>query len=484
MVFRDLRDFAAFLEGKGDLRRVRTPVECELEITEIADRVVKSNGPALLFENVVGYDVPVVANLFGAERRICWALGVEKLDDLSAKMSKVLGLMQGPIPASTMGKLKVLGHLAKMAGSAPKTVSKAPCQEVVLTGDDVSLSSFPILKCWPQDAGKFITLPLVITRDPESGQRNVGMYRMQVYDSQTTGMHWHLHKNGRDHLRASKGKNRRLEVAVAIGADPASIYAATAPLPPGVDELMFAGFLRGSAVEVVKCRTVDVEVPACSEIVLEGYVDPSEERVEGPFGDHTGYYSLPDNYPVFHITCITHRAKPWYAATIVGKPPMEDVWLGKATERLFMPLVQMVVPEVVDMNMPAEGVFQNLVIVSIDKQYPGQARKVMYALWGMMQMSLTKIIVVVDKGVNVHDLSEVLWRVTNNVDPRRDLVIADGPLDDLDHSAPAAGFGSKLGIDATAKMPAEGHHRIWPDDVVMSDDVRRLVEEKWGSYGI
>jgi 4-hydroxy-3-polyprenylbenzoate decarboxylase len=340
------------------------------------------------------------------------------------------------------------------------------------------------MKCWPDDAGKFITLPLVTTRDPETGKRNIGMYRLQVYDSKTTGMHWHLHKTGREHLRKSQDKSKHLEVAVALGSDPVSIYSATAPLPSGMDELMFAGFLRGEAVEVVKCKTIDIEVPAHSEIVLEGYVDPAEERIEGPFGDHTGYYSPADNYPVFHITCITRRANPWYPSTIVGKPPMEDLWLGKATERLFLPLMQMVIPEIIDVNMPPEGVFQNLVIVSIDKQYPGHARKVMHGLWGMMQMALTKMIVVVDKEVNVQNLGDVLWRVTNNVDPRRDIVIADGPLDDLDHSSPTIGYGSKLGIDATRKLPAEGHTRPWPEDVVMSAEVRKLVDEKWRSYGL
>ncbi|MCL5265441.1 MAG: menaquinone biosynthesis decarboxylase [Chloroflexi bacterium] len=484
MPFRDLRDFVAFLETKGDLKRIQTEVTCDLEIAEITDRVTKSGGPALFFENVAGHDVPVITNLFGTEQRMCSALGVQRLHDLSGKLQKLLNLTQGAVPTSMMDKFKVLGDLAKIAGSAPKTVSKAPCQEVVLTGDSVSLDKFPVLKSWPDDAGRFITLPLVITRDPENGTRNVGMYRLQIYDQRTTGMHWHLHKIGRDHFRRSKAKGQRLEAAVAIGADPVTIYTATAPLPPVLDELFLAGFLRGEGVETVRCKTVNIEVPAHAEIVLEGYVDPSEERLEGPFGDHTGYYSLADNYPVFHITCITHRAKPWYAATIVGKPPMEDVYLGKATERLFLPLIRMIVPEVVEMNLPPEGVFQNLAIVSIDKQYPGQAKKVISALWGMMQMALTKIIIVVDGTVDVHDLSEVLWRVSNNVDPRRDLVIAEGPLDDLDHSSPLPGFGSKLGIDATTKMPNEGHPRPWPADVVMSGDIRKLVDEKWSSYDI
>ena len=482
MAFRDLREYIAFLEGRGELKQIGVEVSRELEITEIADRVVKKGGPALLFENVRGYSVPVLINMFGSEARTAAALGVERLDDLGERLGKYIGLAQGPLPASMFDKLKVLGQLAEFASYAPKVVESPPCQEVVL--DPPTLAPFPILKCWPLDGGPFITLPLVVTRDPATRQRNVGMYRLQVYDDRTTGMHWHLHKGGAQHYRSSEEKERRLEVAVAVGADPATIYAATAPLPPGIDEFLFAGFLRRERVELARCRTVNLEVPAHSEIVLEGYVDPAERRLEGPFGDHTGYYSLAEEYPVFHLTCVTHRRNPIYAATIVGRPVMEDYYLGKATERMFLPLIKMMLPEVVDLSMPPAGVFHNLVVVSIRKQYPGQARKVMYGLWGLMLLALTKTIVVVDEDTDVHDQAEVAWRVLNNVEPRRDLVIVEGPLDALDHAAPQAHFGGKLGVDATRKGPSEGHAREWPGDIVMDPEIVRLVDRKWRELGL
>ena len=462
MKFKDLREFIAFLEEKGELVRVKTPVSCELEITEINDRVVKSGGPALLFENVEGYNIPVLTNTYGSARRIAWALGVESLDDLVARVGKLLGLAQGP-PRGLLNKARTLMDLVKMAGTQPKLVRNAPCQEVVLTGQDADLNSLPILKCWPMDAGRFITLPLVISRDPETGARNVGTYRMQVYDGQTAGMHWQTHKVGTQHERTALGMGRdRLEVAVALGGDPTTLWTGSAPLPPGVDELAMSGFIREEGVEVVKCATIDLEVPAHSEIVLEGYVVPGELRTEGPFGDHTGYYSMADSYPVFHLTAITRRRNPIYATTLVGRPVQEDYYMGKATERLFMPIIQMVLPEIVDMNMPAEGVFHNLVIVSIKKEYPGQAQKVMYALWGLGLMMLAKAIIVVDDYVNVQDVSEVAWRVTNNLDASRDIIIASGPVDDLDHASPTPKFGSKVGIDATAKGPMEGDNGSGP----------------------
>lgn len=482
MAFKDLREYVEHLEKRGELRRIRAEVSRELEITEISDRVVKSGGPALLFENVRGYDMPVLTNMFGTEARTAFALGVERLDELGERVGKYLSLAQGAMPASMVDKLRTLGQLAEFASYAPKVVEEAPCQEVVI--DPPSLATIPVLKCWPQDGGPFITLPMVITRDPRTGQRNVGMYRLQVFDERTTGMHWHLHKGGAQHYRASESKAERLPVAVAIGADPATIYAATAPLPPGIDELFFAGFLRREKVELVRCRTVDLEVPAHSEIVLEGYVDSQERRREGPFGDHTGFYSLADDYPVFHVTCVTHRRNPIYPATIVGRPLMEDYFLGKATERLFLPLIRMMLPEVVDISMPAEGVFHNLVIVSIRKQYPGHTRKVMYGLWGLMLMSLTKTIVVVDEDVDVHNASEVAWRLLNNVEPRRDLVFAEGPLDALDHSSPQSHYGGKLGIDATRKGPADGHPREWPDEIRMDPDVVRRVDALWTELGL
>ncbi len=482
MAFRDLREYIALLEKRGELKRVHAEVSRDLEIAEFADRAVKRGGPALLFESVRGYSVPVLVNMFGTEARTAAALGVSKLDELGERIGKYLGLAQGPVPSSLVDKLKILSQLAEFASFAPKVIESPPCQEVVL--DPPSLAPFPILKCWPLDGGPFITLPLVVTRDPTSGQRNVGMYRLQVYDERTTGIHWHLHKGGAQHYRHSEEKERRLAVAVAIGADPATIYAATAPLPPGIDEFFFAGFLRREKLELARCRTVNLEVPAHSEIVLEGYVDPMERRLEGPFGDHTGFYSLADEYPVFHLTCVTHRRNPIYAATVVGRPPMEDYYLGKATERLFLPLVKAVLPEVVDLSMPAAGVFHNLVVVSIRKEYPGQARKVMYGLWGLMLLALSKTIVVVDADADVHDAAEIAWRVLNNVEPRRDLVLAEGPLDALDHASPQAHYGGKLGIDATRKGAAEGHPREWPADITMDPEVVRLVDAKWRELGL
>jgi 4-hydroxy-3-polyprenylbenzoate decarboxylase len=387
-------------------------------------------------------------------------------------------------PQGLVGKLRALGDLAHLASFAPKLVKDAPCQEVVLTGEQADVTRLPILKCWPLDGGRTITLPLVITRDPETGARNVGMYRMQVYDARTVGMHWQTHKVGTRHERIAREKGlAKLEVAVALGGDPATIWTGSAPLPPEMDEFRIAGFLREEGVELVKCVTVDLEAPAHAEYVIEGYVVPGETRLEGPFGDHTGYYSPADQYPVMHVTAITHRKKPIYPTIIVGRPPMEDYWMGKVTERLFLPVIQMLLPEVADINMPAEGVFHNLVIVSIRKEYHGQARKVMYGLWGMGLMALAKAILVVDAGVNVHDLSEVAWRVTNNLDAARDITIVDGPVDDLDHASPTAKYGSKVGIDATAKGPLDGRARAWPPDILMSPEIVALVDRRWGEYG-
>ncbi|HJN86240.1 MAG: menaquinone biosynthesis decarboxylase [Dehalococcoidia bacterium] len=484
MKFKDLREFIAFLEGKKELRRIQAPVSCELEISEIADRVIKRGGPALLFENVTGYDVPVLLNMYGTEQRTAWALGVEQLEDLAERVQGLLRLAQSP-PEGLVNKLRTLGQLVHLGSFQPKTVRSGPCQEVVLHGDEVDLNRFPILKCWPLDGGRYITLPLVISRNPETGVQNYGMYRLQVYDRNTTGMHWQTQKVGAHHYRLNQERgDSRMEVAVALGGDPASIWTGSAPLPPDMDEMTVAGFLREEGVELVKGKTVDLLIPAQAEIVLEGYVGVGEKRMEGPFGDHTGYYSMEDPYPVFHVNCITHRRNPIYPATIVGRPPKEDYWMGKVSERVFLPTIRMILPEVVDMNMPAEGVFHNLVIVSMKKEYPGQARKVMYGLWGLGLMSLTKTIVVVDHFVNVHDLSEVAWRVTNNIDPAQDLVMASGPLDDLDVASPTGRFGSKVGIDATRKGPLEGRQRVWPPDVVMSPEVKELVDRRWSEYGI
>ena len=485
MAFYDLREFINALESRGMLKRIKTPVDCNLEITEITDRVSKMEGKknvALLFENVKGYDMPVLMNAFGSMERLALAFGVNDIEEIPNELREILRL-----PYISLQNKMDLIHIiptAKRAINFPKYVKKAPCQEVVIT-DNPTLDKFPILKCWPQDGGPFITLPLVFTRNPKTGKRNVGMYRLQKYDGQTTGMHWHLHKDGASNYRAYQemGKDK-IEVAVAIGTDPVITYAATAPLPRDIDEMVFAGFLRTKSVEMVKCKTVDVEVPACSEIVLEGYVNIGETRREGPFGDHTGYYSLADDYPVFHITCITHRKNPIYSATIVGKPPMEDCFLAKATERIFLPLLQQTLPEIRDINFPLEGVFHDCVMVSIKKTYPQQAKKVMHAIWGMGQMMFTKMIIVVDEHVDVQKEKEVWWRVFNNIDAKHDIVMVEGPLDALDHSSPMAKWGTKIGIDATKTWPEEGHTREWPDEINMSDDIKKLVDAKWQELGL
>ena len=483
--YADLHEFVAYLEKRGQLKRIKTPVSAELEITEITDRVSKSRDAnyALLFENVQGHDMPVLINAMGTHERMSWALGLDHLDELRERMS---GLIKPEVPEGVFDKVRKLGELSEVVRYRPKTVDSAPCQEVVLTDDKVDLTRLPVLKCWPDDGGRYITLPMVISRDPVKGIRNVGMYRLQVYDKRTIGMHWQIHKGGTEHQREALRKGApRMPVAVAIGSDPASMYAGSAPLPPGIDEIMFAGWLKRDRVDMVKCKTIDLEVPANAEIVLEGYVDPAEQRIEGPFGDHTGYYSLADKYPVMHLTAITRCKRPIYATTIVGYPPQEDYWLGKATERLFLPLMQLVVPEIVDVNMPAEGVFHNVVIVSIKKRFPGQARKVMYGLWGLMLMSLSKFVIVVDADVNVQDLSEVLFHVGSNVDPRRDTVIVDGALDALDHSADQFAYGAKMGIDATRKDPVlDRFPREWPQDIKMTPEIVELVDRKWRQYGL
>ena len=479
MAYKDLREFLRLLEGKGLLRRIKAEAEPALEIAEINNRIVKAGGPALLFENPKNSKFPVLVNAFGSYERMRLALEVESLDDIG---ERILEFLEPEIPTNFIEKLKALPKLKKLSDFFPKIIKSGHCKEVIIK-DNPSLDIFPILKTWPEDGGKFITLPMVFTKDPDSGIRNCGMYRMHVYDSKTTGMHWHMHKDGAKHYRNAERKGKRLEVAVAIGSDPAVMYSATAPLPEGIDEMLFAGFLRDDTVELVKCETVDLEVPANSEIVLEGYCNPGERRIEGPFGDHTGYYSLKDKYPVFHLTCITHRKDAIYPATIVGKPPMEDCYIAKATERIFLPLLKKQLPEIVDMNLPLEGVFHNIAVISIDKRYPGHARKVMYALWGMGQMSFTKAIVVVDKWVDVQNLSEVVWRMGNNVDPKRDTVVVEGPLDVLEHASDIPAYGGKIGIDATKKWPSEGFTREWPNDITMSEEIKNLVTKRWKEYG-
>jgi 4-hydroxy-3-polyprenylbenzoate decarboxylase len=487
MAYKDLREFVERLEAAGELVRVSAPVSRNLEITEITDRV--SKGPAernkaLLFENVEGFEMPVLINALGSARRMAWALGVDDLEELNHKLAAMVDLKLPEGMGAALERAGDLMGVIRSIGLRPSMVKSAPCQEVVET-ENPSLDKLPILQCWPDDGGHYVTLGSVITRDPATNQRNVGLYRLQVYDERTMAMHWQRHKGGAEHERVAREEAlERIPAAVAFGGDPAQMWSASAPLPPNIDEYLLAGWLRGKPVQFVKCVSQPLEVPADSEIVVEGYVDPNEHRLEGPFGDHTGFYTPADRFPVMHVTAITHRNNPIYPTTVVGKPPMEDYWMGKATERLFLPLMKIFQGEIVDVNMPAEGVFHNLVIVSIKKRFPGHARKVMYGLWGLGLMMLTKAIVVVDHDVDVHDLSEVAWRVLGNVDWRRDTVIVDGPVDQLDHSAVMDSFGGKIGIDATAKGPDDGHPRGWPDEIAMSEDIRALVDRRWQEYGL
>ncbi|HVZ82254.1 MAG TPA: UbiD family decarboxylase [Terracidiphilus sp.] len=545
MAYDDLRDWIKALEKHGELKRIREEVSPELEITEITDRASKigshagahtatkgkyaPGGPALLFENVKGHPGhKVLINQFGSERRMALALGVERIDEIAGRITGLMNVK--PPSGGLLDKLKMLPQLAELGNVFPKTVSAkdAPCKEAILR-EGFDLNAFPVLKCWPNDGGRFITLPCVHTRDPKSGRRNIGMYRMQVYDGQTTGMHWQRQKVAAEHyrnaLRAAAESNAigdprtasaavmaesaggavaipdgpigglpqvalgnlkgsRLEVAVAIGTDPATTFSAIVPAPPEVEEFMIAGFLRGKPVEIVKCETVDLEVPAHAEIILEGYVELGELRTEGPFGDHTGFYTMTDEYPVFHLTGITHRKDPIYAATIVGKPPMEDAWMGKAVERIFLPAMKMTIPELVDVHLPVEAVFHNLMIVSIRKSYPGQARKVMSAVWSLGQAMFTKCIVVVDEDCDVQNMSEVVLRVANNIDPERDIQFTLGPVDSLDHASRLPNYGSKMGIDATRKWKAEGFERPWPAMIEMDGVTKARVDALWSRLGL
>ena len=470
----DLRSWIDLLRREGELVEIEAEVDPYLEITEIVDRTVKTGGPALLFRNVKGSEHPLLINQFGTERRMSLAFGEASLDAVGRKIEDVLELQP---PQGLVEKVKGLGKLKRLADSMPKTVGSGPCQELVLEPD---LDALPIQHCWPGDPAPFITLPAVITRDPRTGGRNVGMYRLQKIDATTTFMHWQIHKDGAADWR---GMGERLDVAVALGCDPVTTYSASAPLPKHVDELMLAGFLRGEAVELVRAKTVDLEVPASAEIVLEGYIERGELGTEGPFGDHTGYYSPPEPFPVFHITCMTMRRDAIYPSIVVGVPPAEDAWLGKATERIFLPAIRTSVPEIVDYDLPVAGAFHNCVIVSIRKGFPGHAQKVMHAIWGLGLLSLAKSVVVVDEFVDVHDYEEVFFRITANVDPGRDVMISEGPLDHLDHAPTRQFYGGKLGIDATHKGPAEGT-REWPPEIVMSDEVKALVDRRWAEYGL
>jgi 4-hydroxy-3-polyprenylbenzoate decarboxylase len=458
-MYSDLNDFLADLGKRRLLTRISEPVSTDLEMAAVIDRAskIERGGPALLFEKPAGFDIPVAANVFGSLERMCLALGVDTLDDLAKEINT---LMTPQMPAGIMDALKMLPIVSRLTDLMPKTVKDGPCQEVVEEGG--LLDSLPILKCWPEDGGRYITLPLVFTKDPETGMRNIGTYRMQVFDGRTTGMHWQRHKGGAQHHRVAERLGKRLDVAVALSPEPVLTYCATAPMPEGLDELILGGFLARRRIEMVKCVTVDLEVPASAHIVLEGYVEPGERRREGPFGDHTGFYSQPDDFPVFHLTCITRRKKPTYLTTVVGIPPMEDFYLGMASERIFLPIIQKTHPEIVDMHFPAEGIFHNLVIVSIDKRYPGHARKIMSAFWGLGQLMFSKTIVVVDKDVDVHDVREVAWIVGTHMDPLRDVQMTKGPVDDLDDAADIPAYGGKMGIDATRKWASEGYTRTWP----------------------
>ena len=543
MAYDDLRDWIAALDRAGELKRIQTEVDPILEIAEITDRVSKSTwgqppsagapsfpgvgkggvpqpgGSALLFQNIKDHPgAQVLINQFGSPRRMNLALEVDALDEVADRIRLFMDVKS---PQGFLDKLKMLPQLAELGKFFPKTVATGPCKEVIKK-ENLSLNDFPILQCWPKDAGRFITLPCVITRDPKTGKRNVGCYRLQVFDERTVGMHWQRQKIGAEHYREALRRaasnpegapskpgfglggdfprssvdlmartsggsvliegdqpSGKMEVAVAIGTDPALTFSAIVPAPPDVEEYLIAGFLRQKPVELVKCETVDLEVPANAEIILEGHVHLDELRTEGPFGDHTGFYSLEDLYPVLHISCITHRKNPIYSTTIVGKPPMEDGYMGKAVERIFLPLMKLSIPELVDINMPIEGVFHNLMIVSIRKSYPGQARKVMNAIWSLGQAMFTKCVIVVDEDVNVQDLGDVTLKVLNHIDPERDIQFTLGPVDSLDHASRLPNFGSKMGIDATRKWPAEGFARPWPDEILMDAKTKALVDSKW-----
>ncbi len=494
MALRDLREFIALIERQGQLRRVSEPLDPKLEIGEVADRVSKAYGPGLIIERPVDretgkpYAMPVAINLMGSYDRMAWALGVDAATgtwrDLDAKARELMELLPLDMPASMKGKLDALMGLKGLATAGAKEVKRAPVQEVVLRGDDVDLSALPVLTTWPDDGGPFITLPLVVTSDPK-GKLNVGMYRLQVFDRATTGLHIHEHHDGNRNLEAWKAVGAtRVPVSVALGGDPVTIFAATAPVPPMIDEYLFSGILRGEPVEVVKCVTNNLLVPAHAEIVLEGWCNPDETRWEGPFGDHTGYYSLADDFPVFHVEAITMRRDAIYPTTIVGRPPMEDCYMAKATERIFLPVVRAMMPEVIDYDLPLEGVFHNCAIFQIRKEFAGQAFRVMNFAWSMGQMMFTKYVIVVDEDVDCHDYSQVAWRCFNNVDPSRDILISKGPLDRLDHSSNFESFGFKMGIDATRPIPGEGHDRDWPEALEMDAGIKARIDAMWEDLGL
>ncbi len=518
MATETLSDFIQFLDREGELARVRAKVSPILEIAEIADRMSKSPAPhghkeldrnpaaalggkALLFENVEGSDIPVAINTFGSYWRMNQALGSESLDQLAERVQQ---LVKPEIPTTLLDKMKRLPDLMKMASFPPKSVRSGVCQQIVLEGDHADLNRLPLIQCWPLDGnlesgqvfdpqaartatrgtGRYITLGGIFTQNPETGDRNIGMYRVQLFGPRTCAMHWHMHHDGARHFRMYQKRNQKMPLAIVLGGESVLPYCATAPLPPGIEELLFAGFLNGTGIELVKCRTIDLEVPASAEIVIEGLVDPQEKLLEGPFGDHTGFYSLADYYPVFNVTAITMRKNPIYPTTIVGKPPMEDYYMGKATERIFLPLLRMIVPDIVDYSLPISGVFHNCAFIKIRKEYPYQARRVMHAIWGAGQMSFTKFIVVVDEHVDVHNEQDVLFHLFSNCDPQRDTEIVRGPVDILDHASPEHGAGSKIGFDATVKLPEEGRSRRWPQELEMNQATKDLVTRRWKEYGL
>jgi 4-hydroxy-3-polyprenylbenzoate decarboxylase len=514
MAYRDYQHFLDVLASAGELKKISEPVSPHLEITEIADRVMKSGGPALLFENVVGppprigtpdptsavmgrpsihapadqaaslrYPMPVSINAMGSRKRMSMALSCE---DYVEHADRIAALLKPEVPKSPAEALKFAQRtFSELKDVPPKRVSKGICQEVVLQGSEIDLTRLPVLTCWPEDGGPYVTLPMVFTHDPNTGRRNVGMYRVQVQGKDECGMHWQMHKTGMRHMEDAGSKGRRIDVAVALGGDPVYAFGAIAPLPPGIDEMLFCGFLRRQRVELVPCKTVDVAVPADCEIVIEGYVDPAERRLEGPFGDHTGYYSLAEEFPVLHVTAVTMREKPVYPATIVGRPPMEDGWMGKAVEQVFLPMIQLTVPEIIDINLPVEATFHNMAFVRIKKKYPGHAFKVMNAIWGLGGLAFTKFVFVFDEDCDVHDLAEVVFRIGANCDPGRDHLLTKGPVDQLDHAAVQEGFGGKIGFDCTHKWPGEnGFSRPYPKLISMAEDVVRKIDEMWPRLGL
>jgi 4-hydroxy-3-polyprenylbenzoate decarboxylase len=514
-----LSDFVQFLDQQGELSRVTATVDAKLEIAAICDRVCKTPAPhghaepdkssasnlggkALLFEHVQSSDIPVAINTFGSYWRVCQALGTKTLAELA---DRVAALVKPEIPTTLLEKMKKLPELMKLGSFPPRSVRSGICQQVVLEGEKADLNRLPLIQCWPLDGdlesgqvmdlsaaanvrergtGRYITFGGIYTRDPETGDRNIGMYRVQQFSARKCAMHWHMHHDGARHFRKYQSRGEKMPLAIVFGGETVLPYAATAPLPPGIEELLFAGFLNGGGIELVPCKTIDLEVPANAEIVIEGFVDPKETLMEGPFGDHTGFYSLADIYPAYHVTAITHRKNPIFPATIVGKPPMEDYFLGKATERIFLPLLRTIIPDILDYTLPISGAFHNCVFVKIRKEYPMQARRVMHAIWGAGQMAFSKFIIVVDDHVDVHNEQDVLFHLFANCDPQRDSEIVHGPVDILDHASPDHGTGSKIGFDATAKWPGEGRVRRWPKELEMDAKTIELINRRWGEYGL